>query len=44
MPSDAQRVSFTDWDRVVSAVGTKGGTTGILDRAYDADLSSASAW
>ncbi|WP_300681284.1 hypothetical protein [Nocardioides sp.] len=43
VPGDAQRISWTDWSAVMKKVGRKGGTAGILDRAYDADLSSTSA-
>jgi hypothetical protein len=43
VPGDAQRISWTDWSRVIEKVGRTGGTEAILDHAYDADLSSASA-
>ncbi|UDY23147.1 hypothetical protein [Nocardioides sp. Kera G14] len=43
VPGDAQRVSWTDWSAVTDSVGTKGGTEGVLSRAYDADLSAVSA-
>ncbi|MFT4263502.1 MAG: hypothetical protein QM572_08985 [Nocardioides sp.] len=43
VPGDAQRISWTDWSAIVDEVGATGGTDGILDRAYAADLSSVSA-
>lgn len=43
VPGDAERISWTSWAEVIDEVGDRGGTQGILDRAYDADLSSASA-
>ena len=49
-PSDAQRLSWTDWDGVRREVGARidASSSGdqlqdFLDEAYDADLSSASA-